>query len=253
MDNALHQPQTIVLLGGTSDIGLAIVARLLSPAATAVVLACRNVDAGEREAQQMRRAGLSVEVVAFDAADPASHAPLMTGLADRLGDLDVVVLAAGLLGDGDKTTIDPVAAAEVAQVDFTGSVSVMVATTNVLRAQGHGSLVVLSSVAGERVRAANPVYGGAKAGLDGVAQGLGDRLAAEGVHVLVVRPGFVHSSMTAGMDAAPFATTPDKVAEATAKGLRNGKRTVWAPGVLRYVFSVLRHVPAPIWRRLPLG
>jgi decaprenylphospho-beta-D-erythro-pentofuranosid-2-ulose 2-reductase len=113
--------------------------------------------------------------------------------------------------------------------------------------------VVLSSVAGERVRKANFVYGATKAGLDGFAQGLGDSLEGTGARVLVVRPGFVHSAMTKGMKAAPFATTPDKVADVTVRGLRRGSRTVWAPGILRFVFSALRHVPGPIWRKLPLG
>ncbi|HEY4331719.1 MAG TPA: hypothetical protein VGM78_04090, partial [Ilumatobacteraceae bacterium] len=85
------------------------------------------------------------------------------------------------------------------------------------------------------------------------AQGLGDSLAGTGAKVLIVRPGFVHSSMTAGMKAAPFATTPDKVAEATVDALRAGRRIVWVPGILRPVFSLLRHVPSPIFRRLPLG
>jgi decaprenylphospho-beta-D-erythro-pentofuranosid-2-ulose 2-reductase len=132
-------------------------------------------------------------------------------------------------------------------------VTATLAVANVLRRQGHGSIVVLSSVSAERVRAANPVYAGTKAGIDGFAQGLGDRLAAEGVHVLVVRPGFVHTKMTAGLPAAPFSTTADAVAEVTVAGLRKGRRIVWAPAPLRYVFSVLRHLPAPIWRRLPLG
>jgi short-subunit dehydrogenase len=97
------------------------------------------------------------------------------------------------------------------------------------------------------------VYGGTKAGIDGFAQGLGDALAEDGVHMLIVRPGFVASSMTAGLKPAPFATTPEKVADATAKGLRAKRRIVWVPGTLRYVFSVLRHMPGPLWRRLPLG
>jgi decaprenylphospho-beta-D-erythro-pentofuranosid-2-ulose 2-reductase len=134
-----------------------------------------------------------------------------------------------------------------------GAVSISLAVAQRLRAQGHGRLVVLSSVAGERVRKANFVYGATKAGLDGFAQGLGDSLEGSGAAVVVVRPGFVHSTMTAGLDPAPFATTPDAVAEATVAGLRRGRRTVWAPGILRVVFSVLRHLPGPVWRRLPLG
>jgi short-subunit dehydrogenase len=112
---------------------------------------------------------------------------------------------------------------------------------------------MLSSVAGERVRRANPVYGGTKAGIDGFAQGLGDILAGDGVHMLIVRPGFVVSQMTTGLKPAPFATTPEMVADATVKGLTAKRRTVWVPATLRYVFSVLRHLPAPVWRRLPLG
>lgn len=112
---------------------------------------------------------------------------------------------------------------------------------------------MMSSVAGERVRRANPVYGGTKAGIDGFAQGLGDVIAADGVHMLIVRPGFVHTRMTAGRQAAPMSTTADAVAVATVRALRARRRVVWVPAKLRYVFMVLRHLPAPIWRRLPLG
>ncbi len=253
MDNSLGQPQTIVLLGGTSDIGLAIVRELLSPASRVVVLCCRDVDAGARAADGLRSDAVTVDVRPFAATDPASHAGLLDGIAADFGDLDVVVLAAGLLGDDDVATVDPLAAYDLAAVNFAGSVSVLVATANVLRAQGHGAIVVLSSVAGERVRAANSVYGATKAGLDGFAQGLGDRIAADGVHVLVVRPGFVHSSMTAGLKPAPMSTTPEAVAAVAAHGLRARRRIVWAPAQLRPVFAVLRHLPGPVWRRLPLG
>ncbi len=255
MNDALGMPQTLVLLGGNSDIGLAIVRRLLSPSTRTVVLGVRNVESGETAAASLRQAmeGLTVEVVPFQGAAADTHEPLLRDIASRHGDLDLVLVAFAQLGDGPELLHDPVAAAGVASVNFTGAVSSCIAAANVMRSQGHGSLVVLSSVAGERVRKANPVYGATKAGLDGFCQGLGDALVGTGVRVLVVRPGFVHSQMTTGMKAAPFSTTPDKVAEVTVKGLRTGRRTVWAPGILRYVFSALRHVPGPIWRRLPLG
>jgi decaprenylphospho-beta-D-erythro-pentofuranosid-2-ulose 2-reductase len=101
------------------------------------------------------------------------------------------------------------------------------------------------------VRAANFVYGATKAGLDGFAQGLGDALAPSGARVLVVRPGFVHTRMTAGMRPAPFATTPDAVARDVVAGLRAGRSVVWSPGILRWVFVVLRHLPRAVFRRLP--
>ena len=204
-------------------------------------------------AGELDRPGVKVDAVAFDATDPASHEALVRQLVADHGDLDVVVLAFGQLGDQDELDADPVRAAELVTVNYTGAVSVSLAVAAQFRRQGHGRLVVLSSVAGERVRKANFVYGSSKAGLDGFAQGLGDALAGTGASVLVVRPGFVHSSMTEGMQAAPFATTPAAVADATVKALARGRRTVWVPGTLRPVFSVFRHLPGPVWRRLPLG
>lgn len=251
MNNGLGEPQTIALLGGTSDIGLAIVRELAGPATRRVILACRDEVAGRAAADALALDQGMVEVVPFDGADVASHQPTLDRLAAG-GDLDVIVVAFAQLGD-DGAYTDAEQAAAIAHVNFTGNVSAMIAAGNVLRRQGHGALVVLSSVAGERVRKANPVYGGSKAGIDGFAQGYGDALAADGVHVLVVRPGFVHSGMTEGRTPAPFATTPEKVAAVTAAALRGGRRVVWAPGVLRYVFSALRHTPAAVWRRLPLN
>jgi decaprenylphospho-beta-D-erythro-pentofuranosid-2-ulose 2-reductase len=251
MQNALQEPQTIVLLGGTSEIGRAIVDELMSASTRTVVLACRRPD--EAHPEHFRREGVDVVVEHFDAADTGSHVAFVQRLVDRCGDLDVVVLAFGQLGSQEVFDDDPMAAVEVAHVNYTGAVSASLAVARRLRRQGHGHLAVLSSVAGERVRAANYVYGSTKAGLDAFAQGLGDSLQGTGVNVTVIRPGFVHSRMTRGMKSAPFATTPRVVGELAVAGMRRGKHTVWTPGILRYVFSVLRHVPRPIFRRLPLG
>lgn len=253
MENALGQPQTIVLLGGTSEIGLAITRQLIGPTTSTVVLACRDIERGERAAAGLRHHSLAVDVVHFDATATGTHAGLARSLSEAYGDIDVAIMAFALLGDSAVTTTDPVAAAEIAQVNFTGVVSSTVAIANQMRQQGHGSIVMLSSIAGERVRRANPVYGGTKAGIDGFAQGFGDALADDGVHMLIVRPGFVHTKMTTGKKAAPFSTTPEKVADVTVRALRARRRVVWAPPLLRYVFSVLRHLPGPVWRRLPLG
>ncbi|MFW2335866.1 SDR family NAD(P)-dependent oxidoreductase [Ilumatobacter sp.] len=251
MQNALHEPQTIVLLGGTSEIGRAIVDELVSASARTLVLACRRPD--EARPDHFARDGLDVVVEPFDAAATDTHDEFARRLAAEHGDLDVVILAFGVLGDQAEFDDDPQAAADAVHVNFTGGVSASLAFTGVMRRQGHGHLAVLSSVAGERVRAANYVYGSSKAGLDAFAQGLGDALAGSGVQVTVIRPGFVHSRMTRGMKAAPFATTPRVVGELAVAGMRSGRHTVWTPGVLRYVFSVLRHVPRTVFRRLPLG
>ena len=245
MQNAIHQPQSILVLGGASDIGRAIVQALDSPTLRRVILACRN-PAG------VDTSGLSdhAEVVAveFDATDHAAHEGFIESLATTYGDLDIVVQAFGQLGadDGD----DPVKAAHLAEVNYVGAVSSGLAVARQLKTQGHGTLVVLSSVAGVRTRPSNFVYGSTKAAQDAFATGLGHWLHGSGAHVLTVRPGFVRSSMSAGLAEAPFAVDPADVAEATVKGLRRGSDVVWAPGILRLVFGILRFVPGPIWRRL---
>src|SRR5262245_27053323 len=157
----------------------------------------------EPVAARLRAAGAEVAVTAWDATDIGSHADAVKAAWDAVpggGDVDAVVLAAGLLGDQDHLSDDPTAAAELCRTNFTGPVSTLLHAFQRLREQGHGTLVVLSSVAGERVRRFNFVYGSSKAGLDGFAQGLGDALVGTGVDVLVVRPGFVHTSMTEGRE-----------------------------------------------------
>lgn len=250
MENAFGEAQTILLLGGTSEIGRAIVDELLTPTTRTVVLAGRRPgDIGIELAQP----GLNVVSVGFDAADTSAHEEFVRRLVAEHGDLDVVILAFGQMAEQAELDDDPGRAAEIVHVNYTGAVSVSLAVAAQFRRQGHGKLIVLSSVAGERVRKANFVYGSSKAGLDGFAQGLGDALAGTGASVLVVRPGFVHSRMTAGLKPTPLATTPEAVAKATVAALRKGRRTVWVPGALRPMFAAFRHLPGPIWRRLPLS
>src|SRR6266508_6304327 len=227
MKNALGEAQTIVLLGGSSEIGRAIVDALVSPATTTVVLAARRPEIVDTTG--MTRDGLTVDIVPFDATATVAHQALIDDLAARHGDLDIVIVAFGQLGDQAELDSDAAAAAAMVQVNFTGAVSACIATAAQFRRQGHGQLVVLSSVAGERVRKANFVYGSSKAGLDGFAQGLSDSLVGTGASVLIVRPGFMHTAITRGLKPAPFATTPEAVAQATAKALRWGARISWVP------------------------
>jgi len=259
MVNAVGEPQNIVLLGGRSDIGLAIVSELLSPSTATVVLASRALESEQKSdrngvaAMPLGPGSFATLEKVFDARDSGTHAGFVAQLADDIGDLDVVIVAFGVLGEQSEFDSQPHLAADLAQINFGGAMSVCLAVAAQFRRQGHGHLVVLSSVAGERVRKANFVYGATKAGIDAFAQGLSDSLADTPARVTIVRPGYVHTAMTAGRPAAPFATTAQDVAKATVKGMRQGRRIVWAPGILRWVFMILRHLPHPIWRRLPLG
>jgi decaprenylphospho-beta-D-erythro-pentofuranosid-2-ulose 2-reductase len=138
------------------------------------------------------------------------------------------------------------------QTNYTGVVSVTVPLVERMRAQGHGALVLLSTVAGERVRRSNFVYGSSKAGVDGYYQGLAASLAGSGVRVTIIRPGFVHTKMTAGLKAAPLAASPEQVGDAIVRAIARGSEVVWVPPALRYVMIVLRHLPRAVFRRLPL-
>jgi decaprenylphospho-beta-D-erythro-pentofuranosid-2-ulose 2-reductase len=253
MRNAVGEVQTVLVLGGGSDIGAAVAERLVRDGARTVVLAGRAPERFGEVEQRLRDAGaVEVLTVPFDADDTDSHEQLVADVVGKVGDLDVAVLAFGVLGDQAVDERDARSAVAVARTNYLGGVSVLTVLGERLRQQGHGALVVLSSVAGERVRRSNFVYGSAKAGLDGFATGLADALHGSGARVLVVRPGFVTSKMTAGLDSAPLSTTPDGVADVVAKGLRGSATVVWAPAALRAVMSVLRHVPRPLFRRLPV-
>ena len=249
MQNAFREPQTIVLFGGTSEIGRAIVSELLSPAAQTVVLACRRPD--EARPDEFERSGLAVVVEYFEAADTEGHDAFVRRLIDRHGDIDVAIIAFGVLGSQPEFDEAPALAASVVHVNYTGAVSCGLSLAKHMRRQGHGRIAIVGSVAGERARAANFVYGSSKAGLDAFGQGLGDALRGTGVEVTVIRPGFVHTRMTRGRRSAPFATVPRAVGEIGAEGIRRGRHTVWAPPILRHVFVVLRHLPRGVFRRLP--
>ncbi|MFD0371946.1 decaprenylphospho-beta-D-erythro-pentofuranosid-2-ulose 2-reductase [Streptomyces sp. NPDC059071] len=251
MKDAFGAPQSLLVLGGTSEIGLATARRLISRRTRTVWLAGRPSPALTAAADSLRALGAEVRTVPFDALDTESHEERL-GKIFTEGDVDMVLLAFGVLGDQVRDESDPLAAVRVAQTNYTGAVSAGLVCAQALQAQGHGSLVVLSSVAGERARRANFIYGSSKAGLDAFAQGLGDAMHGTGVHVMVVRPGFVRTRMTAGREEAPLATTPEAVATAIELGLRRRSETVWVPGALRMVMSALRHVPRPLFRRLPV-
>ena len=239
----------VLLIGGASEIGLAIVRRLAGDGPVRAHLLGRDRD---RMAAAAAALDLDAECDLVDAETLEEHEEAIARVFARAGGFDVVVLAVGVLGGQAGLDADRAESIRVMRVTFLGAASLLMAALGALRRQGRGALVVLSSAAAERPRAGNPVYGAAKAGLDSLAHGLADSLAGSGVRVLVVRPGFVRTRMTAGLRPAPFAVSADAVADATVRGLAAGAHTVWVPGGLRYVFAVLRHLPRPIYRRLPL-
>ncbi|MGN0063170.1 MAG: decaprenylphospho-beta-D-erythro-pentofuranosid-2-ulose 2-reductase [Nocardioides sp.] len=251
MINALGQPQRVLVLGGTSDIALATVRQWAADVpGLAVTLAARDTEARSEAARGLEAIGVRVDVIDFDALDTASHPEVVRRAAEE--EIDVAIVAFGVLGDEEVAWQDHDSALLHAQVNYTGAVSVGVLLAQVLRAQGHGVIVALSSVAGERVRRSNFVYGSSKAGMDGFYLGLGEALAGTGVRVTVVRPGHVRTKMTAGREDAPLAVDATEVAAAIVKAVAKGDDLVWVPAPMRAVMSALRHVPRPLFRRLPI-
>jgi decaprenylphospho-beta-D-erythro-pentofuranosid-2-ulose 2-reductase len=239
-------PNRILLLGGTSEIGLAILSALDLGPDTQVLLAGRDL---HRLAEAGAALPAKVSTIRYDAADLASHDELISDVfAD--GPLDLVISAAGVLASQEQLDGAPGKAGELVQTNFTGHVTSLLAVAARMRAQASGTIVVLSSIAAVRPRKANFVYGAAKAGLDAFARGLADSLHGSGVRVLLVRPGFVIGRMTEGMPPAPLSTTPAKVGQAVAAGLSGQGKVVWVPPALRLLAAGMQLIPRPMWRQV---
>jgi decaprenylphospho-beta-D-erythro-pentofuranosid-2-ulose 2-reductase len=239
--------RTALVLGGTSDIAAAVLEDLAACGLEQVVLAVRDPSAIEPGVLP----GVSVHAVRWDALDADGHEQLLAESVEVTGGLDLVLCAVGMLGHHAGISMAPTEVDRMVRTNFAGPAAALAACGEHLRRRGTGAIVVLSSVAGVRPRRSNYVYGSSKAGLDAFTRGLADALAGTAVQVLVVRPGFVRSRMTEGLDPAPFASTPDAVAAAVVRGLSRGRSTtVWVPSLLGPLFAVLVNVPGSLWRRI---
>jgi decaprenylphospho-beta-D-erythro-pentofuranosid-2-ulose 2-reductase len=257
--NAVGNPQTILLLGGTSEIGLAICAEYLKKGAARIILATLPGDPlRDTAVAQMKASGAEqVDVIDFDALDTDSHPKVIEQAWDG-GDVDVAIVAFGILGDAEELWQNQRKAVQIVGINYTAAVSVGVLVGEKMKAQGYGRIIAMSSVAGERVRRSNFVYGSTKAGLDGFYLGLGEALRPYGPRVLVIRPGQVRTTTTlehwkaTGAKEAPFTVDKEEVAALAVEASQKGKELIWAPGQVRYLMSVLRHIPRPIFRKLPM-
>ncbi len=250
MNDAFGNPQSIVVLGGTSDIAQAVLRRLAR--CRSVVLAGRDVVALESVALDLRRTVSRVATVPFDALTPLDTARIVKQCFEQANEpVDLVIVAVGELGTQEADESDPDRTVRMITVNFTWPAAALAQVAREMTTQGFGRVVVLSSVAGYRVRRANFLYGSAKAGLDAFAVGLNAAVRGTHVSVHVVRPGFVRTKMTAGRSPAPFAVGPDRTASDILHGLQRGQAVIWSPGFLRWVFPLLRVLPQSVWRRLP--
>ncbi len=252
MENAFGQPQNVIVFGGSSDIAAALVVRLVTARTRTVVLAGRNQSALDAVATRASDAGAtSCTTVLFDATDPGNaEATVAAAFAAVDGPVDLVVFAVGAMGDQLVDENDAAGAAAVAAVNFSWPVAALAAVRGRLVTQGAGRILVMTSIAAVRVRRGAYLYAGAKAGLDRLCEGVADSLLGTGVTLQVLRTGPVRTKMTAGQKDAPFTSDIDDVVNDIVSALGTTRRVITSPAILRYVFLVLSHVPASIWRKL---
>jgi decaprenylphospho-beta-D-erythro-pentofuranosid-2-ulose 2-reductase len=249
--DAFGQPQSAVVLGGTSDLAGAVVRALAQRRLRTVVLAGRDGERLERAAASALAAGAEdVRTVHFDALDVADATRAVDECFDAGGPVDLVLLAVGVLSR-PRDDLDPLRTAEVVSVTYTWPAVALTRVAARMSDQGYGTIVVLSSVAAVRARRENFVYASAKSGLDAFSIGLGEALRGTGVTVQVVRPARIPTKMTEGLASVPMSTTPEAVAQAVIAGLESGAQVVWVPPVAKWALAAARLIPQSLWRRIP--
>ncbi|HAA03850.1 MAG TPA: short-chain dehydrogenase [Syntrophobacteraceae bacterium] len=241
----------LLVLGGNSDVGFAIARRFAEAEGAYVILASRQVDQLARKAKDLEiRYQIHAKAVYFDACHHESHAEFYRSLEPRP---DGVVLAFGYLGDQLEAQRDFSEARRIVDTNFLGAVSILEIVAAEFETRGRGFIIGISSVAGERGRQSNYVYGSAKAALTAYLSGLRNRLWASNVRVMTVLPGFVRTKMTANLKLPQrLLAEPLDVANEIYHAYRKGKDIVYSKRLWRWVMAVIRMLPEPLFKRLRL-
>jgi short-subunit dehydrogenase len=241
---------SVLILGATSDIAEAI-AYAYAAKGKDIILAARNCPRLERVKTDMEiRFGKSPELVEFDAEDTASHPDFYKNLPSRP---HIVVCAFGYLGDNEKALRDFSEASRIIQVNYTGAVSILNIAAVDMMQKGSGTIIGISSVAGERGRQSNFHYGSAKAGFTAYLSGLRNYLFHRGVHVITVKPGFVKTKMTAGMPLNPKLTaTPRQIARDVVNAAEKKKNVLYSLWMWKYIMAIIRIIPEGVFKKMKL-
>nr|QKW93612.1 short-subunit dehydrogenase [Cystobacter sp.] len=242
----------VLVLGATSAIAQSTV-RLLAARGAALYLVGRNAERLEAVAKDARTRGASkVETEALDLDDLAQHEALVERATVALGGLDGALLAHGILGNQEAAQRSFSEAEKVLRTNFLSAVSLLTPLANRFEAQKAGTLVVISSVAGDRGRQSNYVYGASKGALSVFLQGLRNRLARSGVAVVTVKPGFVDTPMTADVKKNALFATPEKVARGIVRAADARKDEVYLPGFWGPIMFAIRGIPERVFKRMKL-
>ena len=247
--------ETILVLGATSGIARALCRRLAARGDHLVLAARDGETLATLAADLVTRGATPPETVVFDAGDAADLPACFARCLDAAGGrLDGVVLCFGTLPDQENAFREPEAARAALEVNLVAPVVLLNLAASHLEDAGRGWIAAISSVAGDRGRQSNFIYGSAKAGLSAYLSGLRNRLAAKGVHVLTVKPGFVDTAMTQGVvdPRSPLLASPDKVARDIERALRRRRDVLFTPWFWRPIMLVIRLIPERIFKRLHL-
>lgn len=240
----------VLILGAASDIARAC-AREFAAAGHPIQLAARTPSRLENDAADLRtRYGVEVSLHEFDALATEGHAAFVAGMPALP---EVAICAVGAMGVQAESAADPTVAAQVLRSNFEGPASILAHLANAMETRGSGTLVGISSVAGDRGRASNYVYGSAKAGFTAFLSGLRNRLAKTGVHVVTVLPGFVATAMTEGMDLpARLTAQPEEVGRAVRAAVEKKRNVIYVRPIWRLIMAVIRNIPEPVFKKTSL-
>ncbi len=242
--------KNVLILGATSDQAQAI-AKKYAQEGWGLILAARNMELLDPIASDLRvRSNAEVQTLLFDATDFSSHRNFYDALKTKP---DAVITVFGYMGDQDEARTDLDEVRRTVDVNFTGAVSILNIVADDFEKRGSGAIAGISSVAGDRGRQSNYIYGSAKAGFTAYLSGLRNRLTKSGVHVMTVKPGFCRTKMTENMEL-PGALTaePEQVATAVFKGLEKERNTIYTLWMWRWVMLVIKLIPEMIFKRLSM-
>jgi len=248
MLNAFHSPQSVALIGATSEIGQSILKYLPHGNLETCFLVAREPGRAAQPIKEMLPSQIKLIEIKFQADDSDSHRKIVEELFAH-GDLDIAIIATGVLGT-DPDLDEAANALNVMKVNYVASANFMLLIAEKMKMQGHGQIEVISSFAQTRPRVDNFVYGSSKAGLDFMARGLNDKLDGTGVSIHILRPGFVRTRMTKSMPEAPFTVNRDVVGKLAVKLLQSGEPIGYAPSILKWVALVFTLLPKKIFRRI---
>lgn len=245
-------PTRILVLGATSAIAMA-VERALLTADSRYFLVARSADKLETAGRDLRTRGAAdVTCYAMDLDDTAAHATMLAAAAETLGEVDLALIAHGVLGDQEQAQAEYNAAEAILRTNFLSAVSLITWLANYFEARKRGTLAVISSVAGDRGRKSNYVYGASKGALSIFLEGVRNRIDRSGVQVLTIKPGFVATPMTAHLKHGPLFAPPSKIAQDIVRAIAARKDIVYTPGFWRPILFAIRGIPESLFKKLNL-